>query len=152
MRLLIVSLVALACFSGAQASCAPGECDKFFGQGTEQAERQFKSLPIEEQFKLFKCGMREHPPLLWPAAAIADEGETVIPFLVGRLREEENESAQDDTIFIFDLMSSRGHLHGKPEVVDELKRVVGKMKDAGVRKGAQEKIERIEKRLREAKD
>jgi hypothetical protein len=148
----IYNFALLICALGLSCSGVSKECSDFFSQPVEQAEAKFRTYPIEKQFDLFSCGMRMEPQVLWPAADLADRGDPAIPFLLDRLKKESDELSQDDIIFVFELMSSKGYLDNKPFVIDELTQIVSKMKNPSVKNLSQEKLRRIEAKLRERKE
>ena len=152
MRNIIYTFALLICVLGLGCSDVSKECLDFFSQPVEQAEGKFKTYPIEKQFDLFSCGMRMEPPVLWPAADLADRGDPAIPFLLDRLRKERDELSQDDIIFVFELMASKGYLDNKPFIMDDLTQIVSKMKHPSVKNLSQEKLRRIKAKLKERKD
>ena len=144
-KIVVGTALFLACAFNYSCTGMSAECRQFFlEQRLEEAEAKFKTYPREKQLELYFCGMKVEPPELWPAVAIADEGAQVIPFLLDRLKTE-NELNQYNIIYIFEFLAMKGHLRGKPEVILQLKQVVSVMKHHVIKKEAQQSLENIEK-------
>lgn len=142
---LILALAALL-FSGVP-SCArlSAECEDFFMKTPfEQSEARFRTYPIERQLDLYLCGMKVHPPAIGFAYIIAERGEDATPFIVAKLKSVNDEKEQDDLIYILEVMSNRGHLHGRGDIIDEIRQVVMRMRVDIIRERSLEALRKIE--------
>ncbi len=93
-----------ACLSGAM----PPECREVFTLLSNDRETKFRQYPIEKQVDLYLCGMNREPPESGYAAYIAEGGESVIPYLFGRLEREPLEVTQTRIIDIFTVLAAKG--------------------------------------------
>ncbi len=121
------------------------ECeDLFLNTPHEQLATKFRAYPIERQLDLYLCGMTVHPPVIESAYIIAERGEEAIPFVLSKLKSVNNEQEQEDLIYILEVMSNRGHLRGKRDVVDEIRQVIMRMQIGIVRSESLQRLRRIE--------
>jgi len=76
---------------------------------------------------------------------IAERGESIVPALLQKLEGEKEESFQYAIIDIFEVMSVKGQLRGRKDVVGRIRQVVANMKDSTFREMAERDVEEIEK-------
>jgi len=130
---------------GCPPTILPRECRQFFDLPSKEQEAKFRAYPVAKQVDLYLCGMNREPPEIAYAAYIAEGGEKNFPYLLQRLKAEQLEITQTRIIDIFTLLSIKGHLRGRKDVVAQLEQVVSKMKYEPVRLQAQAYIEEIKK-------
>ena len=92
---------------------------------------------------MYLCGMKQEPPDLQLAYEIADRGEAVIPLLLERLKTARNEMDQEDLIRVFEVMSDKGYLRGRTDVVTTISDVVDDMKVAPIKEDSRESLKKI---------
>jgi hypothetical protein len=128
----------------------PAECKKFYALPPQEQEVIFRTYPVEKQLDIYHCGMRAvYPPDITLAWEIASGGENNIPFLLERLKAERNISNQEDIIYVFQVMSKKGYLNCRRDVLNELKQVVSAMKYDDVRARNEQRLQEIEGHLEE---
>lgn len=139
-------LVSFSCnpFFRSQAS---KECKEYLNLHPDQRLSQFQSYPIEKQVSVYLCMARREAPDLGLAESIAKQGESVIPYLVERLKSEPDEYDQRKIILIFEVLSENGHLRAKQDVLTCIREVVSSMKDAGHKEIAVERLQAIEQNV-----
>ena len=140
-------LIILSGCYGCPPTILPRECREFFALPSREQESKFRSYPVEKQVDLYLCGMNREPPEIALAAYIAEGGDKNIPYLLQRLKAEKLEISQTHVIDIFVVLSIKGNLRGRQDVVDELEQVVAKMKYQPVRLKAQTYLEKIKKNV-----
>ncbi len=59
----------------------------------------------------------QEPPDLESAYEIADRGDAAIPVLIEKLKSAKDEMDQEDLIRVFEVMSIRGNLRGRTDIV-----------------------------------
>ena len=87
--------------------------------------------------------MRQEPPSIGLAYDIADHGVTIIPLLIERLKAAKSEMDQKYLIYVFEVMSDRGYLRGRTDVVSAISDVVDRMKLAPIKEDSQELLKKI---------
>lgn len=120
------------------------ECKEFFQKSIEEQDALFRTLPLDKQLEIFRCGMNRRPPEIALAHEIAKGGEEIIPDLTAALRNEKDEWMQRGIIEIFRLMSIKGYLRGKGSTVQEIRETVSRMKVSRIKKEAEESLKDIE--------
>ena len=89
--------------------------------------------------------MDRRPPTTVYSIYIAERGEPAIPFLLERLESEKNELSQYAIIDIFEVMSIKGYLRNRSDVVSRIRQVVSRMKISTFKEMAQKDLDEIEK-------
>ena len=92
---------------------------------------------------MYLCAMKQEPPDLELAYEIADRGEVAIPLLIERLKTTKDEMDQEDLIRVFEVMSGKGYLRGRTDVVSAISDVVDDMKLAPIKEDSQESLKKI---------
>jgi hypothetical protein len=107
----------------------PTEYRDFLRMSPAEREEKMRGLPIDKQIDYYLAGTSyAHPPLTELGDVIAEQGETAVPFLVKRLRNETSESRQVDLIYVLRQINERGFsLRDNKEVVDLLKTTVARL-------------------------
>lgn len=142
MRLLLIPiLISAGCISSCGVEMSQDCKAFFFDLTTQQQVNEFRKYPVEQQLELYLCGMRIEPPQIGFAWYIADHGEKVIPFLVDRLRQENDESKRRDIIYIFEAMARGGDLEGRQDIVEIIQQVISTMK--GSKEESEQMLARI---------
>ena len=104
------------------------ECDAFLALSLSERKVESRKQPTEKQIEMYLCAMRGKPPDLDLADVIADRGEAAIPLLMNRLKTSKDEMDQEDLIRVFEVMSDKGYLRGRTNVVSAISDVVDQMK------------------------
>ena len=141
---LIVPLLSYLILTG----CLPpmsAECRAFLYQPASVREKQFRTFDLDKQLDLYRCGMRRRPPESSLSLLIAERGEQIIPTLLQKLEGEKDELFQYAIIDIFEVMSIKGYLRGRSDVVSRMRQVVARMKISIFREMAQRDLDEIEK-------
>jgi hypothetical protein len=68
----------------------------------------------------------------------------VIPLLMERLKITKSEVDQHDLIYVFEVMSRKGYLRGRTDVVAHISDVVDNMKLAPTKEDSQERLKKIQ--------
>ncbi|HEY2974226.1 MAG TPA: hypothetical protein VGJ48_17050 [Pyrinomonadaceae bacterium] len=136
----------LSCLGG--TGCPPPamstECRDFFLRPASEREKLFLTYDLDKQLELYRCGMNRRPPDSSLPLLIAERGEGAIPTLLDRLEAEKDELFQYGIIDIFEVMSVKGYLRDRRDVVDRIRRVVAKMKISTFREMAEKDLSKIE--------
>lgn len=120
------------------------ECRDFFLRPASEREKLFPTYDLDKQLELYRCGMNRRPPDSSLPLFIAERGEGVIPTLLDKLEVEKDELFQYGIIDIFEVMSVKGYLRERRDVVDRIRRVVAKMKVSTFREMAEKDLSKIE--------
>lgn len=139
--LLLLCCIFLDCIHPPMSS----DCKEFFSVPLDQQGKALSTYPLEKQLDLYRCGMNRRPPASYLAKYIADGGENAIPVLLEKLETENDELTQYGVIDIFEVMSIKGHLRNRPDVINRIRQVVIRMKISTFKQMAQESLEKIEK-------
>jgi len=130
---------------GICAACRmPPECNQFYELPHTERYAKFPTYPLDKQITIYLCAMNREPPDLRLAGLIAEEGDKVIPFLLEKARAQKSENAQDDIVYIFEVMAQRGGLRGRADVVEDLQKIVQSMKNESIRRRSQGRLAKIE--------
>jgi hypothetical protein len=140
--LLIVLLCSLGLIQGCQPD-ASADCKAFDALNANQQQAEFKHYPLEQQFEIFRCGVQREPPDIGLSVYIAAGGEKNVPFLLAKLRTEKSEAVQRYIIFVFEIMSRRGYLHGRQDVIDQSEEAISKMTIPFLKESSQESLKII---------
>lgn len=142
---LVISVFACLVLTSCPHTDTSVECNAFFSLPASQREKDFRSYDLEKQFDLYRCGMHRRPPDTSLALLIGERGESIVPALLAKLDGEKDELFQYAIIDVFEVMSVRGQLRGRKDVVDRIRQVVSNMKYPTFRQMAESKLEEIEK-------
>jgi hypothetical protein len=140
-----VVLVALFWDQSCMGPPISAECKSFYSLSAGERERLFKTYDLEKQLDLYRCGMNRRPPDIALAIPIADRGESTIPVLLEKLEREKDEQFQYVIIDVFEVMSVKGYLRNKSEVITRIRQVVTKMRISILRDMALKDLEQIER-------
>lgn len=144
---LVYILVMTLLVQGSAVGCRQEQhqaCRDFFAQSIEQQETQFRTLPLERQLEIYRCGMYRRPAELGLGYEIAKGGEKIVPALTEALRKEKDEWMQYAIIDIFRVMSKDGYLRGKTVAIQQIRNTVSVMKTYRIRNEAEESLKEIE--------
>jgi hypothetical protein len=120
------------------------ECRSFLALPAVDQHSVFQQKTLSKQMDLCLCALRQEPPDLQLAYEISDRGEEAIPVLKEKLANARDEVDQHDIIFIFELMSRKGYLRGKSELITEIRDVVDAMTIAPVKEDATAILKKIQ--------
>lgn len=135
-----------ACFHIYKRQEMPFDTQDFFELSVERQHEKFIGLSIENKYYIYVYAMTKiHPPDLFFADAIASHGETVIPFMMDRLRNEKDEYIQQIIILVFDHMVWHYHfvINQNEELIGLLREVISAMRQSYYKKLATLSFERI---------
>jgi hypothetical protein len=136
----------LSCLGG--TGCPPPamstECRDFFLRPASEREKLFPTYDLDKQLVLYRCSMNRRPPDSSLPLLIAERGEGAIPTLLDKLEAEKDELFQYGIIDIFEVMSVKGYLRNRRDVVDRIRRVVSKMKISTFREMAEKDLIKIQ--------
>lgn len=141
----VTSLVSCFAFAGCPSPSMPAECKAFFSLRASESEKLFRTYDLEKQLDLYRCGMKRRPPESSLSLLIAERGESVIPILLPRLEAEKDELFQYAIIDVFRVMSVKGYLRGREDVINRIRQVVARMKISTFREMAENDFSDIEK-------
>lgn len=120
------------------------ECRDVIDVPREQGYVKFETYPIEKQLDVYLCAMNVEPPDLGLADLIAKRGESAIPIALQRLKTAKREIDQEDIIYLLEVMSDRGLLRGRKDVISEISDVVDSMKISQSRQSSLERLKKIQ--------
>jgi len=142
---LVITLFSGLVLTGCPSTHMSVECSAFFSLPASQREKEFRTYELEKQLDLYRCGMNRRPPASSLSLLIAERGEPVIPALLQKLEGEKEEPFQYAIIDVFEVMSVKGQLRGRKDVVGRIRQVVANMKDSTFREMAKRDLDEIEK-------
>jgi hypothetical protein len=147
LRKMAVGFCLLACLTctGCPPPSISTECRDFFSRPTSEREKLFPTYDLDKQLDIYRCGMNRRPPDSSLTLFIAERGEAAIPTLLDKLETEKDEMFQYGIIDIFEVMSVKGYLRNRRDVIDRIRQMVAKMKISTFRDMAQEGLSQIEK-------
>ena len=76
---------------------------QFFEQYLGTRLERLRQYGLNDQYKIFRYGNHMEPPLSDLAIPIAEKGATVVPFLLNRLSEADDEGVRD-SLTVFETM------------------------------------------------
>jgi len=131
--LIIFSLLA-GCFHADDPSL-DSQCDAlidtFFRKSDEVQMAKFSAYPLEKKYVVFICGNQViHPPRLYLAGMLAQEGAEVVDFLKDKLKKTSGDLTIRDIIYVFSEMDRLGtyDIADDDELVTLLANSVNRMK------------------------
>lgn len=122
----------------------PQECRDVIDVPREQGYATFRSYPLEKQLDVYLCGMHVEPPQIGLADEIAKQGDSTIPVVLQKLKTSEREIDQEALIYLFQVMSDRGLLRGRKDVIMEIGQVIDNMKISQVKQRSEESLKKIQ--------
>jgi hypothetical protein len=122
----------------------PQECRDVVDVPREQGYAKFRSYPLEKQLDVYLCAMHLEPPDMGLADEIAERGDTAIPTVMQKLKTADREIDQEDLIYLFEVMSDRGLLRGRQDVIQDIARVIDNMKITQLKQRSKERLKKIE--------
>ncbi|HEV2827107.1 MAG TPA: hypothetical protein VGW76_05840 [Pyrinomonadaceae bacterium] len=137
----IVFLGYSLCFA---CGCRHSECREFLELPTDQRHMEFGRYTPEKQLDVYLCAMKAQPPYSSLANQIADRGESSVPLILKRMQEVKSEKEQYDLIYLLEVISERGTLRGRKDVVAEISQVVDRMQFDVLRQRGLESLKKIE--------
>ena len=130
----LISLIALVALSMFTTGCTTLSDDttRFFDQNVERQHEEFRALPIERQYELYRAGILAwHPPHTRFAVDLASRGEEAIPYLLAKLEEERWDHMKERIILVLRVMTRiyGVELHKDDAVMLTLENTVASMDD-----------------------
>ena len=140
-----MSWILIALLSWVFFGCGPPpECSQFFALNLEQRHRDFRSYPIDKQLDVYLCAIKVEPPDESFANDIADRGTEAIPFVVAKLKSAKSEVEQESLIHVLEVLSDRGYLRNRKDVVAEISNVIDSMRISQIRESSLESLKKIQ--------
>lgn len=127
----------------------PDECKEFFSRPLDEHGKVISSYEIDKQLRIYRCALDRRPPEASLAIYIADRGEPAIPVLLEKLESEKDELFQYGIVDILEVMSIKGYLRKRTDVVNRVREVIAKMKIQTFREMSEKSLEEIEKNSRD---
>jgi hypothetical protein len=116
----------------------PKEFTDFYNLPGEKQIEVLKSLPIDKQIDFHLYAMSREPPDRRFAEDIALQGDKIIPDVLRRFKEENEDYNKNSILEIFyELCRKQKCSESHPEVIRQIEEEITKMKDAGWQKTAQ---------------
>ncbi len=141
--ILLGSVLFLSCIPD-----VPEECEDFLALPVARQVEVFRTFPVEKQLHVYTCDYRySHPSNASLATALAERGENIVPILIDRLRQEDDERNLEPIIHILELMYKRGYLRDREDVVNFIRNAVSNMKRPAVKEVNQEMLRSIERQI-----
>lgn len=147
---IVISLLGCLACTGCPPPSMSTECREFFALQASEREKQFPTFDLDKQLDLYRCGMNRRPPASSLSLLIAERGEAAIPTLLQKLEAEKDELFQYAIIDVFEVMSVKGYLRDRRDVIDRIRQVVAKMKVPTFREMAEKDLDQIKKNSLEA--
>lgn len=111
-NLLVLVLLVTALTVGSCRESIPSEYRSFFDRPLGEQSDALQKYPLNKQIDIYLIAVtRIHPPLSHLAVDLARHEKKVVPYLVERLREEEDDELRADIIYVFRWMA-RLHNYG----------------------------------------
>jgi len=120
------------------------ECEAFLALSPAERQTESRKYPTDKQIDMYLCAMKQEPPDRELADQISDGGPAVIPALMERLKTAKSEVDQHDLIYVFEIMSRKGYLRGRADVISRISDVVDIMKLAPTKEDSQERLKKIQ--------
>lgn len=134
------------CFVGIQRDI-PQEYKYFFELAEKEQCREFKKYPLEKQFDLaVLIYNRTQPPNGLFFSLIASEGERALPFLLDKLKKENDEYTQEHIISIFSKMTVDYYkLDDRKDIFELINTTISSMKNNAIKRTCVIYLEQMEK-------
>jgi hypothetical protein len=123
------------------------ETEFFFKNPPATRVDRLRQYSLEDQYRLFRYGNDKfEPPLTGLAIPIAERGQAVVPFLLGKIDPEADDVTVRDVLLVFERMAATKSYDVKSDaaVMETLHSRVLAMKDAGWRVVCANMLRRIE--------
>jgi len=127
-RSIVISAIMCLFGFGCAGTHQSEECKEFFSHPSGQHASLIATYPLDKQIRLCRCNMDHRPPETGLSVPIAERGDSIIPALLDQLEKENNELTQLVIIDIFEVMSIKGTLRDRPDVVSAIQRATNRMK------------------------
>jgi hypothetical protein len=130
MRFLLLGLICLL-LSGFSTACVPPtppECRAFLNLPREQRHAEFRTYEIEKQLDVYLCTSKSELPDVGLADEVANRGEVAMGPIIAKLESVQSEADKYEMIHLLEVMSERGYLRGKKEVIAQISDVIDEMK------------------------
>jgi hypothetical protein len=88
--------------------------------------------------------MHVEPPDMGLADLVAKRGESATPIVVQKLKTADREIDQEDLIYLLEVMSDRGLLRGRKDVIADISQVIDNMKISQVKHTSEERLKKIQ--------
>jgi hypothetical protein len=148
-----IPLIAITAYFGLSFACiepppSTHDCKHFYGEiNSEELDRQFRTFDTEKQFRVYRCGIDQIPMQTAMSIVIANKGPAIIPDLLRRLRDERDPATKYSIILIFDLLSARGDLKDRPDVISAIREEINAMPRGWEKDYSEDLLKRIDERL-----
>jgi hypothetical protein len=126
------------------------ECKEFFAHPLDEHGKVISTYDLDKQLRVYRCALDRRPPESSLATYIANRGEPAIPTLLDRLEGQTDELFQYGIIDILEVMSIKGYLRDRVDVVNRVRQVVAKMKSQTFREMSEKSLTEIEKNSRDS--
>jgi hypothetical protein len=140
----ILALAVAALFLPTCSTRRTPECEAFLALPPKERAVQIRSYDPDKQIDMYLCGMKERPPDSGLAYDIAERGSEVVGPSVEKLKKSTNEIEQQDLIYLLEVISDRGYLRGRKDVVATISDVIDTMKITSVKENSQESLKKIQ--------
>jgi len=142
-------LLGLACvlILGFLTACVPPtppECRAFLNSPREERHAEFRKYDIEKQLDVYLCTTKAELPDVGLADEMANRGEVVIGPIIAKLKSVSSETDKYEMIHLLEIMSERGYLQGKKDVVAQISDVVGSIKTDSIKQRSAESLKKIQ--------
>ena len=141
-------LLALVIASGCAQTCdrpkRSAQCEAFLSLPRPRRVIEAKTFSTDKQIDMYLCSTTEAPPDRELAYQIAERGDAAIPLVVGRLMAEKDELDQKNLIYALEIMSDKGHLRNRKDVIAQISKVIDEMKIQPFKEDSLEMLKRIE--------
>ena len=144
MMAVLFQITLLSCFFFRACEQRPQECRDVIDVPREQGYAKFETYPIEKQLDVYLCAMHVEPPDMGLADLIAKRGESATPIVVQKLKTADREIDQEDLIYLLEVMSDRGLLRGRKDVIADISQVIHNMKISQVKHTSEERLKKIQ--------
>lgn len=110
----------------------PSEYKAFFALDWERQQEEARNFPIEKQIDYYLAGKKYvHPPSSTLLYVVAERGKSAVPALLVRMKNEDSDSAK---VYLLEVVRNihdfHDNLSGEKEIVEQLREIVGGMRDA----------------------
>jgi hypothetical protein len=141
-KMMLMLLLMFLMFRGCEQR--PQECRDVIDVPREQGYAKFRTYPLEKQLDVYLCAMHVEPPDMGLANEIAERGDSTIPAVMQKLKTSETEIDQEDLIYLLEVMSERGLLRGRKDVIAAIAQAIDSMKISQVKQRSEERLKKIE--------
>lgn len=121
----------------------PAYCSEYYGLSREKRDERIASSSTEELFNLELCAYYAEPGDGRISSAIADQGDKNIPFLLSKLKKENDDHTKETAISLLSLMDSSGKLTNRAEVISIIEKTIPEIKDADFRRFANNRLRKM---------